>query len=544
MSKDGAARGSGFSTGLISGLAVCALAASTAAVLMPLEKSGDAPMQQSGLAAPDVETNAPEAPAQNPVPTAETEPVEEDETPLETAGGEDDDSATNETTQPVAEAAEPVKTDDADLAGLDDADASVMDEALAPETAPELPAVADVALSAPAEMEQPEAPVVPTLSQPDSPANADAPELGRQASVSQDAPNLPRQPDALASGPAPEVDAGVEVSATPSAPRVESPATEPVATANTPDAAPQAPATNVALPAVVAGTSPEQPDAGDGAGEAAILLPDAEAEIPSETGAGDSLAVSDSAEKDVVAETESGPPPAPILTGPAFEVLAADFQSDGRPMLAIVLEYVGEAGLARDDLLDVPSAYTFALTSGGDDLLWSDHMFREAGFEVVALIPGTGEARLGQGTDEAEVSGLVERYLTDVPGALAVMDAPGGDLFRNARVVAALSDTLAVSGRGLFIHERFGVNSALQTVRGAGVPAASVLRVIDESRDADAIRRNLDRAALDAKKSGAVVIFGHTYPETMSTLLTWQLGRTAEGVQIAPVTAVVRRLSE
>lgn len=540
MSKDGKARGSGFSAGLISGFALCAVAATTATVLVPLENGDAMPAVQTGASAP---AETPAAPAKDAPASMPQDNIQEAKAPNGPANGDDTPAETAEN--------EPISQDtgvEAASAAPADDPAPVSDDntpvAEVPQDVPDLPAVADVTPPEPLQSDEPPALDSASLPTPESPAVPEAPELAQTREISPDAPELPRQPSGLEPKPAPEVDAGVDVAALPSAPRIESPATAPVAAANPPDAAPQAPTSNVALPAIVAGSTPEQPDAGPAPEDVAIVRPEAEVATPNETASAESLTVSDSVETDAVAETESGPPPSPILTGPAFDVLAAEFESDGRPMLAIVLEFVGEEGLARDDLLDLQAAYTFALSPEAEDGLWSDHKFRDAGFEVVALVPKSGDARLGQDTNEADVSGLIDGYLAAVPGAVAVMDAPGGDVFRNARVVAALSEALAATGRGVFLHERFGVNSALQAVRGANVPAASVLRVIDENRSADAIRRNLDRAALDAKKSGAVVVLGHTYPETMSTLLTWQLGRTAEGVQIAPVTAVVRRLTQ
>ena len=124
---------------------------------------------------------------------------------------------------------------------------------------------------------------------------------------------------------------------------------------------------------------------------------------------------------------------------------------------------------------------------------------------------------------------------------MALIDAPTGDLFRNNRMVEAMSSALLSTGHGLLIHERFGVNRAISALSSASVPAASVLRIIDAERDQGAIRRNLDRAALDASKTGSAIVYGRSYPETISALSIWSLSNAARGVVFAPLTATMRK---
>ena len=108
-------------------------------------------------------------------------------------------------------------------------------------------------------------------------------------------------------------------------------------------------------------------------------------------------------------------------------------------------------------------------------------------------------------------------------------------------MVEAMSAALETTGHGLLIHERFGVNRAISSLASASVPAGSVLRVIDAERDQGSIRRNLDRAALDASKTGAAIVYGRSYPETISALSIWSLSSAARGVVFAPLTATMRR---
>ena len=230
-------------------------------------------------------------------------------------------------------------------------------------------------------------------------------------------------------------------------------------------------------------------------------------------------------------------------TGGAFERYAVAFDPPGDgPFVAVVLQDVGNEGISREELTRFGSQVTFAIDPNADDATAAQAQFRDAGFEVVALIPARGDRHIGQGTSPGRVASIADGIFADVPGAVALMDAPNGDLFRNNRVVLSLASHLRDTGHGFLIHERFGVNRAIGSLRQVDIPSAPVLRIIDNQRDQEAIRRNLDRAAIDAGKSGSVVVFGRTYPETISALGIWSLSRSGRGVVFAPLTATLNEI--
>lgn len=250
------------------------------------------------------------------------------------------------------------------------------------------------------------------------------------------------------------------------------------------------------------------------------------------------------------AEPKADPEPQPVLTpsapafsGPAFEAFAVDFPPNYvKPYLTIILEHVGEGSVDMYDLLNFASPITFAVSSEDDRAAWRENEFRKAGFEVVVLVPDDPEIGLSLDMPVEAVSGRVNDYLDAVPGAVAVLDQVESELYKDAKLIGALSNELSVSGRGLLVHEKFGVNRAVATAQSSGIPAASLLRVIDENRDSSSIRRALDRAALDASKTGTAIVMGHTYPETMAAILPWLLGNTARSIRLAPLTATMNRM--
>lgn len=349
--------------------------------------------------------------------------------------------------------------------------------------------------------------------------------------VVEDAPALPQTamsdtPDAssepaskeVAMAPAPAQDA------TPSVPE-DRPATATEAAPETETTTPRQPVTNR-----VVEKEPEAPAQVDPA------QPAADAPAASSPDAGDAEAI---------AEERSAPPAQPILEGPAFEAFAAEYvDATNKPLLSIVLLDIGADGIERKNLTSFGTAITFAIRADDPDARWADDAYREAGFEVLAMVPENGAMKIGQRTPTVDISPFLKAYFDAVPGAIGLIDRPLGDLYRNIRVVDEVTDSLKSSGRALVVHERFGVNATLQVARSKDIPAGSILRVIDTERDESAIRSALERAALEASKTGAAVVFGRTYPETVTTLITWLLSNSARSISVAPLSAVIKKAEQ
>jgi len=247
-------------------------------------------------------------------------------------------------------------------------------------------------------------------------------------------------------------------------------------------------------------------------------------------------------EAPVETQTQEAVPPTPVQSGPAFDAFAVDVPLDrSKPFLAIVLMDAGADGIAQNELLGIDVPVTFAVDPSTSDARRSEAAFRDGGFEVVAIVPDRGDLVLNQRTPLDRVAPILQTYFENVPGAVAVIDRPLGDFYRNIRVVNIVTQNLNRTGHGMLIHERFGINAAIGSAVAKRVPVAAVKRVIDTNRSEAAIRASLDRAVLEASKTGSAIVFGRTYPETVNTLVTWLVSNTARSITIAPLTAAVSR---
>ncbi|UWQ20278.1 divergent polysaccharide deacetylase family protein [Jannaschia sp. W003] len=207
---------------------------------------------------------------------------------------------------------------------------------------------------------------------------------------------------------------------------------------------------------------------------------------------------------------------------PAIQRYAGAFDgADGRPLFAVVLVDDG-TGVEPEALAAFDFPVTFAIDPALPDAAARAAVYREAGHEVALLgsaMPPGGDADALRAVGDA------------LPETTALVDAPDGRVGEGSALPA-----LAEAGRGLLAPPGADVAAAEQ----AGVPAATAYRVLDDDdQRSSVIARFLDRATFEAEEDGTVVVVGRTRPETVTGLYSWALGRRAEVVQPAPLSAVL-----
>ena len=220
---------------------------------------------------------------------------------------------------------------------------------------------------------------------------------------------------------------------------------------------------------------------------------------------------------------------------------AAPFEADpATPLLAVVLIDDADSPLDPAALADLSFPVSFAIDPMRADAAARATAFREAGFEVVML----AAPAIPDGAAPGDVEVALAVAQDQIPQAVALMDDPASRIQGDRPVLDATVGLLADSGHGLLAFPR-GLNAAEETARRADVPAATIFRLLDdEDQRAPVITRFLGRAAFAAVQEGAVVVVGRTRPDTVTALFSWALSGRTEGVQLAPVSAVLQRLSE
>lgn len=218
--------------------------------------------------------------------------------------------------------------------------------------------------------------------------------------------------------------------------------------------------------------------------------------------------------------------------------------NDDRPFFAIILQDIGDQGVLRDGLLALTASISFGVPVNDPDAPEISRLYREAGFEVVALLPESGPQVLKAGMSPEEVTANLGAFLSAVPDATAVLDRPFSDLPGSVELVDAVVSGLKVTGHGLLTYPATGLNSVADLAAGEGVPGVDVFRVIDEVAGEENIKLALDRAVVEAQARGGVVVVGSTRSETITTLFAWLLGTGSSRVKVVPASAAIQKLAQ
>ena len=220
---------------------------------------------------------------------------------------------------------------------------------------------------------------------------------------------------------------------------------------------------------------------------------------------------------------------------PPIERFAAAFENpEDKPLMSIVLIDDGDSPIGLDALKSFPYPLNFAVDTGWSGAADAMQKYREAGFEVLAMI----DLPEGQSATDTEVS--MQTYLERVPQAVAIMEGDGSGLQSGREASEQLAQILRDSGHGAVLFSS-GLNTAQKLIAREGVPSASVFRDFDaKGQDAAVIRRFLDQASFRAgQEEKGVIMVGRLRADTISALLLWGLQDRAGRVAVAPVSAVL-----
>ncbi len=534
----------GFIVGLLWGLVVCTAGLAVLSLVVPSrtvqisqEVTGDAPAAAEPLAAAETDVEAAvaspvlDAPAELGV-VAQTavEAPPDAEPVVKPAPEPEPEPAANPSADPadqiVAEAAPEIAPD------VSVGDGAELAMVTTPDTKTQAPGTEVAPLVPQSDLATPQAPVADLAPTPDAgtmpapkqdklldpPTAPGAPEVESSPAVPVDdmaAADLPAAPDQPAVTEAPEAPVVPDASAEPE-PAVEPPA-EPEGEAALDPVTP-ALESQIDAPLNGAPTGPEVGLSNDVPGVTTDRLPrigDAKIEAPA-------------AEPSALQAAASGTP---------FEAYARDFSpAPGKPLFAILLQDIGVAGMARDDLLNLPFAVTFVIDPAAPDAAEAAKAYRLAGQEVVILAAG-----LPAGAKPEDLEQIFQAMANAMPETVALLDAAQGGLQENRILATQAIPILKEQGRGIVTYDR-GLGAADQVAQREGLARATIFREIDaEGEDTPVIRRILDRAVFKAVQEGQVVVIGQTRPETVAAILEWMVEGRASTVQMAPITAVMRQ---
>lgn len=214
---------------------------------------------------------------------------------------------------------------------------------------------------------------------------------------------------------------------------------------------------------------------------------------------------------------------------------AAPFDNpEAKPLMSIVLLDEGADAMGLEALSAFPYPLSFAVDPLAPDAVDRMQRYRDAGFEVLALL------NMPQGATATDTESLMRASLAKMTGVVAVMEGDQTGLQSDKPVSDQAAAILAETGHGLVLFPK-GLNTAQKLAAKEGVPAATVFRDFDaKGQTAQVIRRFLDQAAFKARQDqDGVIMLGRLRPDTISALLLWGLQDRAASVALAPISALL-----
>ncbi|MCY4335000.1 MAG: divergent polysaccharide deacetylase family protein [Litoreibacter sp.] len=203
-------------------------------------------------------------------------------------------------------------------------------------------------------------------------------------------------------------------------------------------------------------------------------------------------------------------------------------------LMSVVLIDAGEEGMPIGKLTDLAMPFSIAIDPVSPGAEKRAEAFRAAGVEVLTM-----PADLPASASASDITIAMASYFTILPESIALLDTLDGKLQSNRGLLDPVLSILQETGHGLVTFSR-GLNSAQQAARRAEVENGAAFRVLDGASESPmTIKRTLDRAGFNAARDGNVILLGHTYPETVQTLLEWTLDSKSATLSIVPVSQIL-----
>ena len=229
-------------------------------------------------------------------------------------------------------------------------------------------------------------------------------------------------------------------------------------------------------------------------------------------------------------------PDSTLVAMPPLQRFARPFDGgDGRPLFVILLNDIGAAGMARDQLTRLPLPVSFVIDPAAPDAAAAVAAYRAAGQEVLILANG-----IPAGAQPSDLEQTFQALAVALPETVAVVDLPQGGFQDDRELASYIVPILKEQGRGMVTYDQ-GLNAADDVARREGVASVTIFRRLDGAGETvPLVRRLLDRAAFRAAQEGQVVVIGDTSAGTVAAILEWTVEGRAAAVTLAPVTSVLR----
>jgi uncharacterized protein len=224
--------------------------------------------------------------------------------------------------------------------------------------------------------------------------------------------------------------------------------------------------------------------------------------------------------------------------------------SDGRPMIAMVVDDLGLRRANTAALIAMPGPLTLAFLPYAEALEPQTRAARAAGHELLLHVPmeATGHEWPGPNAllsslSPTETLSRLRVQLRSFPGFVGVNNHMGSLLTADGAEMALVMAELR-SRELLFLDSRTTAKSvAVREAQRLGVPHAERDVFLDNELGLDYVRRQLLQTEQLARRRGYAVAIAHPHDVTVEALRGWLPSLEERGFALVPISAVVARES-
>lgn len=234
-----------------------------------------------------------------------------------------------------------------------------------------------------------------------------------------------------------------------------------------------------------------------------------------------------------------------VLLGCLLTLTAA---AQGPVQIAIIIDDLGNNRSLGERALALPGPLTYAVLPQLPHSVALARGAHDSGREVMLHLPmeaadgrPLGPGGLHSALSREAFTRMLRANLVAVPHVVGVNNHMGSLLTRDPDAMRWLMEDLGCYDRLYFVDSRTDVRTVARGMaRAAGLANAQRDVFLDNRQDADYVRAQFDRLVAIAHQRGSAIGIGHPYPETL-TVLAERLPTLAEqGVELVPVSRLVK----
>jgi polysaccharide deacetylase 2 family uncharacterized protein YibQ len=221
-----------------------------------------------------------------------------------------------------------------------------------------------------------------------------------------------------------------------------------------------------------------------------------------------------------------------------------------RPIIAIIFTDMGLSRPLTEEALSLPHPVDFSFSPyAGDSKKWAQKA-RAQGFEALIDLPleptnyplsDPGPNGLLTELPSVEIEARLHWLLSRFSGFVGTLSFHEKMTVNNGAIRPVLNE---LTTRGLlFVYEKTPENATLAPfIKEHSFRALGADMVIDEEITRAAIDHQLQSLVDIARKQGYAIGIAHAYPPTIEAVTEWKDTLAAQGVELAPLSAIARKV--